>query len=94
MSLMSEIPDIRCVTPAGAFYVFTDVSSYYGKRFGDKTITNSDDMENYLLDEAHVACVAGSAYGEDNCIRLSFATNAANIREALKRIKDALIKLE
>ena len=94
LSLINEIPDIRYVAPAGAFYVFPDLSSYYGKRFGDKTITNSDDMVNYLLDEAHVACVAGSAYGEDNCIRLSFATNEANVKEALKRIKDALYKLE
>ncbi len=94
ISLMSEIPNICCVTPVGAFYVFPDVSSYYGKQSGDKTITNSDDMVNYLLDEAHVACVAGSAYGEDTCIRLSFATNEANIREALKRIKTALLKLQ
>lgn len=94
LSLMREIPDIRCVTPSGAFYVFPDVSKYYGRRYGDKTITNSDDMVNYLLDEAHVACVAGSAYGEDTCIRLSFATNEANIREALKRIKIALLKLQ
>lgn len=94
MLLLNEIPDIRCVTPAGAFYVFPDVSSYYGKHYRDETITNSDDMVNYLLDEAHVACVAGSAYGEDACIRLSFATNEANIREALKRIKTALLKLQ
>ena len=94
LSLMREIPDIRCVTPSGAFYVFPDVSKYYGRRYGDKTITNSDDMVNYLLDKAHVACVAGSAYGEDACIRLSFATNEANIKEALKRIKTALLKLQ
>ena len=94
MLLLNEIPDIHCVIPAGAFYVFPDVSKYYGKRFGDKTITNSDDMVNYLLDEAHVACVAGSAYGEDTCVRLSFATNEANVKEALKRIKTALLKLQ
>ena len=94
MLLLNEIPDIHCVTPAGAFYVFPDVSKYYGKRFGDKTITNSDDMVNYLLDEAHVACVAGSAYGEDTCVRLSFAANEVNVKEALKRIKTALLKLK
>lgn len=93
LSLLSEIPDVHCVTPAGAFYVFPDVSRYYGRSFGERKVTNSDDMVNYLLNEAHVACVAGSAYGEDACIRLSFATNEANIREALKRIKDALNKL-
>lgn len=94
MSLLNEIPDITYIEPKGAFYVFPNVSRYYGKRFGDKTITNSDDMVNYLLEEAHVACVAGSAYGEDDCIRLSFATNEAAIIEGVKRIKDALSKLE
>lgn len=94
MSLLNEIPDITYIEPKGAFYVFPNVSRYYGKRFGDKTITNSDDMVNYLLEEAHVACVAGSAYGEDQCIRLSFATNEAAIIEGVKRIKDALSKLE
>lgn len=94
LSLMSEIPDITYIEPKGAFYVFPDVSKYYGKRFGSKKITKSDDMVNYLLDKAHVACVAGSAYGEDDCIRLSFATNEAAIIEGVKRIKDALSKLE
>lgn len=94
LSLLNEIPDIMHIKPKGAFYVFPDVSCYYGKHYGDKTISNSDDIVNYLLDEAHVACVAGSAYGEDNCIRLSFATNEANIKEALKRIKTALMKLQ
>lgn len=92
--LLNEIPDITYVEPRGAFYVFPDVSCYYGKRFGDIIITNSDDMVNYLLDEAHVACVAGSAYGEDRCIRLSFATNETNIREGVKRIKEALLQLK
>lgn len=90
LSLLDEIPDIRYVAPAGAFYVFPDVSKYYGRCFGEKRIANSEDMASYLLEEAHVACVAGSAFGEDNCIRLSFATSEANIIEALKRIKEAL----
>ena len=93
ISLLNEIPDIRYITPAGAFYVFPDVSKYYGKRFCNQIIASSDDMANYLLDEAHVACVAGSAYGEDKCIRLSFATNEADITEAIKRIKNALSML-
>ena len=76
------------------FYVFPDVSRYYDKHYGDQTIANSDDMVNYLLNEAHVACVAGSAYGEDRCIRLSFATDEVNITSALKRIKTALLKLQ
>ncbi len=94
MSLMDEIPEITYTVPQGAFYVFPDVSSYYGKRFGNKTITTSDDMAEYLLDQAHVACVAGSAYGEDRCIRLSYATGEKNIIEALKRIKKALTQLK
>lgn len=94
LSLLDEIPDITYVEPKGAFYVFPDVSKYYGKRFDAKTITNSDDLVNYLLGEAHVACVAGSAYGEDTCIRLSFATNDAAIIEGVKRIKEALLQLK
>lgn len=94
LSLLAEIPDITFTIPQGAFYAFPDVSRYYGKRYGNRTINNSDDMIDYLLNEAHVACVAGSAYGEDKCIRLSYATSEANIREALKRIKDALLKLK
>ena len=90
LSLLDEIPDITYNTPDGAFYIFPNVSLYYGKHYGDQTIANSDDMVNYLLNEAHVACVAGSAYGEDNCIRLSFATDEKNIIEALRRIKKAL----
>lgn len=93
-SLLDEVPDITYNTPDGAFYVFPDVSRYYGKRLGEQKIVNSDDMANYLLNEANVACVAGSAYGEDRCIRLSFATDEANIIEALKRIKTALLKLQ
>lgn len=94
LSLLDAIQDITYVEPKGAFYVFPNVSKYYGKRFGDKTIANSDDMVNYLLDEAHVACVAGSAYGEDSCIRLSFATNEVSIIEGVKKIKEALLQLK
>ena len=93
LSLLAEIPDITYTISQGAFYAFPDVSRYYGRRYGNHTINNSDDMIDYLLSEAHVACVAGSAYGEDRCIRLSYATSEANIREALKRIKEALLQL-
>lgn len=93
LSLLDEIPDITYNTPDGAFYVFPDMSQYYGKRFGNRIIHNSDDMADYLLEEAHVACVAGSAYGEDKCIRLSYAASEANIREALKRMKNALLQM-
>ena len=91
--LLAEIPDITYTIPQGAFYAFPDVSHYYGKSHGNHVINNSDDMANYLLNEVHVACVAGSAYGEDKCVRLSYATSEANIKEALKRIKHALVQL-
>ena len=93
LSLLAEIPDITYIIPQGAFYAFPDVSRSYGKHYGNRTINNSEEMIDYLLSEAHVACVAGSAYGEDKCIRLSYATNEENIREALKQIKKALEKL-
>ena len=93
LSLLVEIPDLTYTVPQGAFYAFPDVSRYYGKRYGEHVINNSDNMIDYLLSEAHVACVAGSAYGEDKCIRLSYATSEANIKEALKRIKHALVQL-
>ena len=93
LSLLNEIPEVSYVAPQGAFYVFPDVSRYYGKRWREKTITCSNDMADYLLEEVHVACVAGSAFGDDRCIRLSFATSEACITESLKRIKSALEKL-
>ena len=94
MQFLRLIPGISCVRPEGAFYAFPDVTSYYGCRYGDKVIQNSADMADYLLDVAHVACVAGSAFGEDTCIRLSFATDRKTITEGLTRIREALKKLK
>jgi len=88
LSMLMAIPDIKCPKPQGAFYLFPDVSAYYK---GD--IKCSGDLVDYLLNEAHVACVAGSAFGEDKCIRLSYATSEANIREALTRIQAAMARL-
>lgn len=88
LELMSEIPQVKCSVPDGAFYVFPDVSAYYGGKIG-----SSHEMTEYLLNEAHVACVAGADFGEDKCIRLSYATSRENIREAMARIKKALEKL-
>jgi aspartate aminotransferase len=88
LELMSEIPQVKCSVPDGAFYVFPDVSAYYGNKIG-----SSHEMTEYLLNEAHVACVAGADFGEDKCIRLSYATSRENIREAMQRIKKALEKL-
>ena len=89
LALLRDIPGIRIAEPQGAFYLFPDVSSYYGKG----TIHSSSDMADYLLNEAHVACVAGSAFGEDKCIRFSYATDEDSIREAMQRIKKALSAL-
>ena len=92
--LLSEIPGVKVAMPEGAFYFFPDVSSYYGKSFNGKKIENSTDMAFYLLNEANVATVMGSAFGDDTCIRLSYATSEDLLREALRRIKEALANLK
>ena len=91
--LLCEIPGLKVRLPQGAFYFFPDVSSYYGKSFNGKKIENSTDMAFYLLNEANVATVMGSAFGDDSCIRLSYATSEDLLIEALRRIKEALLKL-
>ena len=93
VKLMNEIPGVKCNTPAGAFYVFPEVKSYYGKTDGQTVINGSDDLCLWLLYNAHVACVAGKAFGNDDCIRLYYATSEDKLREAAKRIKEALQKL-
>lgn len=92
--LLMEIPGIKLSLPAGAFYMFPEVKSYYGKSDGTTTINNSDDLCMYLLYNAHVACVAGGAFGNDDCIRLSYATSEDKLREAAKRLKEAFAKLK
>ncbi len=92
--LLSEIPGVKVAMPEGAFYFFPDVSSYYGKSFNGKKIENSTDMAFYILNEANVATVMGSAFGDDTCIRLSYATSEELLREALRRIKEALANLK
>jgi aspartate aminotransferase len=93
LRLMKEIPGIKTNTPDGAFYIFPDVSSYFGKSFEKYKTTNSSDLAMYLLEVAQVAIVAGEAFGDDNCIRLSYATSDDKLTEAIKRIKEALEKL-
>ena len=92
--LLCDIPGLKVRLPQGAFYFFPDVSSYYGKSFNGKKIENSTDMAFYLLNEANVATVMGSAFGDDTCIRLSYATSEELLREALRRIKEALANLK
>ena len=93
MELIAEIPGLKCNNPDGAFYVFPDVSFYFGKSDGEKIIKNSADLSMYLLNKANVSSVMGGAFGNDNCIRFSFANNMANIEKGWERIKVALSKL-
>ena len=92
--LLCDIPGLKVRMPQGAFYFFPEVSSYYGKSFNGKKIENSTDMAFYLLNEANVATVMGSAFGDDDCIRLSYATSEDLLKEALRRIKEALANLK
>ncbi|WP_291726297.1 pyridoxal phosphate-dependent aminotransferase [Bernardetia sp.] len=92
-SLLDEVEGFKCNTPQGAFYVFPDVSDFYGKNYNGKTIQNSEDFSMFLLEEAHVAVVMGDAFGAPSCIRLSFATSEDLIQNAVERIKKAVAKL-
>ena len=93
VALAKEIPGMKVLEPQGAFYLFPDVSAFFGKQYNGQTIHNADELVTYLLQEAHVALVSGSAFGEDNCIRFSYATSEELITEAMRRVKEALAKL-
>mgnify|MGYP003291716470 CR=1 FL=1 len=92
--LAAEIPGLEFTMPEGAFYLFPRVKKYFGKSYGGKTMTCSMDIVEFLLNEGHVATVAGSAFGDDDCIRLSYATDENTLREALRRMKETLAKLQ
>lgn len=94
LELAKAIPGIKCFEPQGAFYIFPDVSYYYGKSDGTTTIKNSADLSMYLLNTAHVSSVMGDAFGEPACVRFSFANSMENIEKAWGRIKDALARLK
>ncbi|PHS61688.1 MAG: aspartate aminotransferase [Flavobacterium sp.] len=91
LDLLAEIPGIKTNIPQGAFYVFPDISYYFGKTLNGTTIHNASDFSLYLLEKANVATVTGEAFGDPNCIRISYAASEENIVEALKRIKEALV---
>jgi len=93
VALTKEIEGLKVNEPTGAFYVFPQCSSFFGKRYGDRVINNAADLAMYLLEEGHVACVGGGAFGAPDCIRMSYATSDDNLREAFRRIKEALSKL-
>jgi len=92
-NLLQEIPGIKINDPAGAFYIFPDVSAYFGKSYEGETISNSEEFAEYLLKEALVAVVGGGAFGADECIRISYAASEDELRECMKRIKEAVSKL-
>ena len=93
VELAKAIPGLEVNVPEGAFYLFPKCSSFYGTTDGKRTISNSNDLAMYLLEEAHVATVGGDAFGDPECFRMSYATSDENIRIAMQRIKDALAKL-
>ena len=94
LELLKTIPGFTCFEPEGAFYVFPDVSAYYGKKAGSEVIKNAADFSMYLLNTAHVSSVMGDAFGEPNCVRFSFANSMENIERAWARIGDALAALQ
>jgi len=94
VSLAKEIPGLEVNKPEGAFYLFPKCDSFYGKSDGEKIINNSSDLAMYLLEKGHVATVGGDAFGDPACFRMSYATSDENIREAMRRIQEALTKLK
>jgi aspartate aminotransferase len=94
LALLKEIPGLKTNVPDGAFYLFPDVVKYFGKSFESKVIHSSTDLCDYLLDTAHVALVPGVAFGSIDCIRISYATSEDSLREAIRRIAEALAKLK
>lgn len=93
LELVKEIPGLHCSEPDGAFYVFPDVSSYFGKSDGETTIHNAAEFSMYLLNKAHVTSVMGDAFGEPRCVRFSFANSLDKIEEGWRRIKESLAHL-
>ena len=91
LNLLSKIPGFKLNEPQGAFYVFPDISYYFGKTIKGKTIQNANDFALFLLEEAHVATVTGEAFGNSDCIRISYAASEDEIETAVERIKNALI---
>ena len=93
IDLLKDIPGIKCNIPQGAFYLFPEISFYFGKKNGDKIINNANDLCMFLLNSAHVACVSGEAFGNPECIRISYAASDEKLIEAINRIKINLAKL-
>jgi aspartate aminotransferase len=93
LTLLEEIPGVKANHPEGAFYVFPDISWYFGKTDGQIVIENADDFCDYIMSTAYVGLVSGAAFGDPNCFRLSYAASEEQLREAIQRMKDALNRL-
>ncbi len=94
LDLLEQIPGVKSNQPEGAFYVFPDVSFYFGKSDGEHTVKNASDLAMYILNTAHVSTVTGEAFGAPECIRISYAVFCLKKKKALKRMKNALAKLK
>ena len=94
LNLVKDIPGMKANVPEGAFYVFPEISYYFGKSYNGFTINNGTDLCMFLIQEAHVSMVPGAAFGDDNYVRFSYATSDEKLTEAMKRVKNALEKLK
>ncbi len=94
ISLLNDIPGFKVNKPMGAFYIFPDISALFGKSYQGMEITDSFDLAEFLLTDAHVALVAGGAFGDNRCVRISYAASKESLREAVRRIKQSVAKLE
>jgi aspartate aminotransferase len=90
LGLLNEIDGFKCNEPEGAFYVYPDVTAFFGKTLNGTKINNASDLSMYILEAANVATVTGDAFGNGNCIRISYAASVKDIKEAISRIKEAL----
>lgn len=93
VTALRAILHVKCAMPDGAFYAFPDISAFFGKSYNGNTIQNDEDLSMFLLHEGHLTTVNGSAFGEPNCIRISYATSMEQLTEAMKRMANALSKL-
>ena len=94
LDMLADIPGVKANEPQGAFYVFPDMSFFFGKSDGESTINNSNDLALYILGKAHVSTVSGAAFGSPNCIRISYAASDEDLKTALLKIKEALAELK
>ena len=93
LEMLHDIPGMKTNIPEGAFYIFADISSFFGKTDGDTIIKDANDLSMYILNKYFLALVPGNAFGDPNCIRISYATSNDKLIESVKRLKEALSKL-